>query len=46
VGVVLAAVVAQRQAHHQRDGAATKANVLLNLGWEDRLEPDGLSPPR
>src|SRR5690606_33969792 len=23
-------------------GAATKANVLLNLGREDRLDPDGL----
>ncbi len=29
-------------AHNQRDGAATKANVLLNLGREDRLDPDGL----
>ncbi|MGD9528933.1 MAG: hypothetical protein AB7L91_18920 [Dehalococcoidia bacterium] len=29
-------------AHNQRVGAATKANVLLNLGQEDRLDPDGL----
>jgi transposase len=29
-------------AHNQRVGAATKANVLLNLGPEDRLDPDGL----
>ncbi|WP_344253761.1 IS1634 family transposase [Pseudonocardia hydrocarbonoxydans] len=29
-------------AHNQRHGAATKANVLLNLGREDRLDPDGL----
>jgi|tagenome__1003787_1003787.scaffolds.fasta_scaffold20898147_1 hypothetical protein len=29
-------------AHNQREGAATKANVLLNLGREDRLDPDGL----
>jgi len=29
-------------AHNQRIGAATKANVLLNLGREDRLDPDGL----
>jgi hypothetical protein len=29
-------------AHNQRDGAATRANVLLNLGREDRLDPDGL----
>jgi len=29
-------------AHNQRDGAATKAKVLLNLGREDRLDPDGL----
>jgi hypothetical protein len=29
-------------AHNRRDGAATKANVLLNLGREDRLDPDGL----
>ncbi|MGE3663803.1 MAG: IS1634 family transposase [Pseudonocardia sp.] len=29
-------------AHNQRLGAATKANVLLNLGREDRLDPDGL----
>ncbi|WP_344253384.1 IS1634 family transposase, partial [Pseudonocardia hydrocarbonoxydans] len=29
-------------AHNQRVGAATKANVLLNLGREDRLDPDGL----
>lgn len=27
-------------AHNQRVGAATKANVLLNLGREDRLDPD------
>jgi hypothetical protein len=26
-------------AHNQRIGAATKANVLLNLGREDRLNP-------
>ena len=26
-------------AHNQRVGAATKANVLLNLGREDRLDP-------
>src|SRR3954464_1633049 len=29
-------------AHNQRGGAATKANVLLNLGREDRLDPAGL----
>lgn len=29
-------------AHDQRDGAATRANVLLNLGREDRLDRDGL----
>jgi hypothetical protein len=29
-------------AHNQRVGAATKANVLLNLGREDRLDPEGL----
>jgi transposase len=29
-------------AHNQRFGATTKANVLLNLGREDRLDPDGL----
>jgi Transposase DDE domain len=29
-------------AHNQRIGATTKANVLLNLGREDRLDPDGL----
>jgi transposase len=29
-------------AHNQRVGAATRANVLLNLGREDRLDPDGL----
>jgi transposase len=29
-------------AHNQRVGASTKANVLLNLGREDRLDPDGL----
>ena len=29
-------------AHNQRVGATTKANVLLNLGREDRLDPDGL----
>ncbi len=29
-------------AHNQRVGAATKANALLNLGREDRLDPDGL----
>jgi hypothetical protein len=29
-------------AHNQRVGAATNANVLLNLGREDRLDPDGL----
>jgi transposase len=29
-------------AHNQRVGAATTANVLLNLGREDRLDPDGL----
>lgn len=29
-------------AHNQRVGAATKANVLLNLGREDRLDTDGL----
>ncbi len=29
-------------AHNQRVGAATKSNVLLNLGREDRLDPDGL----
>ncbi|MGD9531024.1 MAG: IS1634 family transposase [Dehalococcoidia bacterium] len=29
-------------AHNQRVGAATKANVLLNLGREDRLDPGGL----
>lgn len=29
-------------AHNQRVGTATKANVLLNLGREDRLDPDGL----
>ena len=29
-------------AHNQRHGSATKANVLLNLGREDRLDPDGL----
>jgi hypothetical protein len=28
--------------HNQRVGTATKANVLLNLGREDRLDPDGL----
>ena len=27
-------------AHNQRHGSATKANVLLNLGREDRLDPD------
>jgi hypothetical protein len=29
-------------AHNQRVGATTKANVLLNLGREDLLDPDGL----
>jgi transposase len=29
-------------AHNQRVGTTTKANVLLNLGREDRLDPDGL----
>jgi transposase len=29
-------------AHNHRVGAATKARVLLNLGREDRLDPDGL----
>src|SRR6188472_2539459 len=29
-------------AHNQRVGTSTKANVLLNLGREDRLDPDGL----
>jgi transposase len=29
-------------AHNQRVGASTKANVLLNLGREDRLDTDGL----
>src|SRR5918996_636408 len=29
-------------AHNQRVGASTKANVLLNLGREDQLDPDGL----
>lgn len=29
-------------AHNQRVGAATKATGLLNLGREDRLDPDGL----
>ena len=29
-------------AHNQRVGTTTKANVLLNLGREDRLEGDGL----
>ena len=29
-------------AHNQRVGATTKANVLLNLGREDRLDSDGL----
>ena len=29
-------------AHNQRVGATTKANVLLNLGREDRLDPGGL----
>jgi len=29
-------------AHNQRIGAATKANVLLKLGREDRLNPDAL----
>jgi hypothetical protein len=29
-------------AHNQRVGTATKAHVLLNLGREDRLDPDGL----
>jgi transposase len=29
-------------AHNQRVGATTKANVLLNLGREDRLDRDGL----
>jgi len=29
-------------AHNHRVGAATKAQVLLNLGREDRLDPDGL----
>jgi DDE family transposase len=29
-------------AHNQRVGATTKANVLLNLGREDRLDPEGL----
>ena len=29
-------------AHNQRVGAVTKANVLLNLGREDRLDPGGL----
>jgi hypothetical protein len=29
-------------AHNHRIGAATKANVLLNLGREDRLNPDAL----
>jgi hypothetical protein len=28
-------------AHNQRVGSSTKANVLLNLGREDRLDPDG-----
>jgi hypothetical protein len=28
-------------AHNQRVGADTRANVLLNLGREDRLDPDG-----
>jgi transposase len=29
-------------AHNERVGASTRANVLLNLGREDRLDPDGL----
>ena len=29
-------------AHNQRVGGTTKANVLLNLGREDRLDRDGL----
>ena len=29
-------------AHNQRVGTTTKANVLLNLGREDRLDGDGL----
>jgi hypothetical protein len=29
-------------AHNRRDGATTKAEVLLNLGREDRLDTDGL----
>jgi transposase len=29
-------------AHNQRVGSSTKANVLLNLGREDQLDPDGL----
>jgi hypothetical protein len=29
-------------AHNRRVGAATKANVLLNLGREDCLDPDAL----
>src|SRR5689334_4842819 len=29
-------------AHNQRVGATTKANVLPNLGREERLDPDGL----
>jgi transposase len=29
-------------AHNQRVGASTKANVLLNLGREDQLDPEGL----
>jgi hypothetical protein len=29
-------------AHNQRVGATTLAQVLLNLGWEDRCDPDGL----
>jgi len=29
-------------AHNQRIGSSAQANVLLNLGREDRLDPDGL----
>ena len=29
-------------AHNHRVGASTQAQVLLNLGREDRLHPDGL----
>lgn len=33
-------------AHNQRVGAATKANVLLNLGREDRLDLEPADSPR